>query len=318
MKRVNEKLQLTRGARKRGRPRADDLDAIARRIGKNHAAFIASMRLGIEHAWAAGKDLQRAKDIVGHGNWLPWLEQIGFEKRSAQRYLRLYGKFPDGLLKSDTVSHLTLLKLIASDPKEEQAAADSAEPVDMLHALVAATRRYGKLVEKFRPQIEQSMAEGNHTDWWSQAEMLRDKLTTLIDARGRRILKPRTPPTSLSRRSPRSRRLRVLRPSRPKIVITRARRSPFQRSTHTSLSPLTATPRILRRREGAARGRHATGSAADMSARSAAASGGTRCRPAVWRATASAPGVRQMWRRARECHRTRAEADLAPLQAPRR
>jgi hypothetical protein len=71
-----------------------------------------------------GRRLAECKTIVGHGNWLPWLErEFGWSDRTAERYINahdLAGKF-------DTVSNLDLplkaLYLLAasSTPKHVQA-----------------------------------------------------------------------------------------------------------------------------------------------------------------------------------------------------
>ena len=49
-------------------------------------------------AYDVGWDLIRAKDLCGHGEWLPFLEQAGIHERNAQRmmrYVRLVGEADD-------------------------------------------------------------------------------------------------------------------------------------------------------------------------------------------------------------------------------
>jgi Protein of unknown function (DUF3102) len=59
-----------------------------------YAAEAAAVRV-VEHAIGAGKVLIRAKAIVPHGGWLPWLAQhCDKSERTAQGYMRL-AKLPE-------------------------------------------------------------------------------------------------------------------------------------------------------------------------------------------------------------------------------
>ena len=53
-------------------------------------------RRTIAAAWEAGHCLQTLKDSLGHGAWLPWLEQNGIKARTASRLIKLCREFPDG------------------------------------------------------------------------------------------------------------------------------------------------------------------------------------------------------------------------------
>lgn len=55
-----------------------------------------------EKSFEVGNALLEAKAIVKHGEWLPFLTDIGIQERTAQRYMTLAGSD----LKSDTVSLL--------------------------------------------------------------------------------------------------------------------------------------------------------------------------------------------------------------------
>jgi hypothetical protein len=63
---------------------------LAARIRAEHEAAQSAMRSVVIHAIEAGKLLMEAKALVGHGNWLVWLEEnCGFSERTAQGYMRL-------------------------------------------------------------------------------------------------------------------------------------------------------------------------------------------------------------------------------------
>jgi len=80
-----------------GRPDLQALEAgsnrlptLAASINDHLAAAEAATRRGLEHAIAAGSLLLEAKELVGHGNWLAWLEancHVGV--RQAQAFMRL-------------------------------------------------------------------------------------------------------------------------------------------------------------------------------------------------------------------------------------
>jgi len=77
----------------------DALGALTATVHKEHEAAVVSMSYALEHAMAAGEALQKIKDILPHGRWLPWLrreckrsEQTldrPLSERTAQNYLRL-------------------------------------------------------------------------------------------------------------------------------------------------------------------------------------------------------------------------------------
>jgi hypothetical protein len=62
----------------------------------------ASTKRAAENALIAGRSLLEAKQLVKHGNWLPFLAEAGIPERTAQRYMTL----AESDLQSDTVSLL--------------------------------------------------------------------------------------------------------------------------------------------------------------------------------------------------------------------
>ncbi|AMJ63040.1 DUF3102 domain-containing protein [Bosea sp. PAMC 26642] len=67
--------------------------AVAKRI-------VDSQQLHLEMAVEAGRSLAGIKDKLGHGNWLPWLEQgCGIDQRTAQRYMATADAFGQKIYK---------------------------------------------------------------------------------------------------------------------------------------------------------------------------------------------------------------------------
>jgi hypothetical protein len=87
------------------------LPVLAAEIRAAHDAATAATQTALERARQAGKGLIEAKELVEHGQWLPWLKDLGLEPRMSQRYMRL-ARMDDA--KYDTVSHLTINEALAA------------------------------------------------------------------------------------------------------------------------------------------------------------------------------------------------------------
>jgi hypothetical protein len=63
---------------------------LAGAINQAHQDCVVAVRTSLNSALEAGKLLNEAKRRVGHGNWLPWLEDnVGFSEATAKRYMQL-------------------------------------------------------------------------------------------------------------------------------------------------------------------------------------------------------------------------------------
>ena len=119
----------------------DKLDQLAVRINREQAAAYGSARKAVEHAAECGRLLLNAKELVEHGEWLPWLEaNTEVSPRQSQNYMKLAGNWGEIESKYEPSSHLTLtgaLKLIAK-PKAKPEPHDEPESgwhVIMLHTI---------------------------------------------------------------------------------------------------------------------------------------------------------------------------------------
>ncbi len=83
----------------------------AARINAEHNAVVGAEREALLHAIKAGELLLAVKRRVGHGAFLPWMEEhCSFTPRCGQRYMALARALGT---KYDTVSHLTLSEALA-------------------------------------------------------------------------------------------------------------------------------------------------------------------------------------------------------------
>ena len=74
---------------------ATDLDGMAQRANAAHRLAHDAAARAVEHAMEAGCILLAAKAVVGHGNWLDWLDRnVEFADRTARLYMRLAETVP--------------------------------------------------------------------------------------------------------------------------------------------------------------------------------------------------------------------------------
>jgi phage N-6-adenine-methyltransferase len=95
--------------------------ALARRIQAAHEAAQASARTALESAILCGELLLEAKRLVGHGRFLPWLdENTTLGPRQAQRYMRV-ARNQDALRNASSETHLAGAMALLADAKGEPA-----------------------------------------------------------------------------------------------------------------------------------------------------------------------------------------------------
>ncbi len=117
---------------------------------------------------AIGADLNRAKMLVGHGNFGPWLDrEFGLSRRSAEQFMAAARRFGT---RSEVVSHLpagTLLELSAPSVPDELVdrvvAGELPASVSAIRAERISDRTYDRVYEvagSFLDRIEQLRPKG--------------------------------------------------------------------------------------------------------------------------------------------------------------
>ena len=64
------------------------LDQLAREVRSEHNAAQSAWESAVHHAHRAGQCLLEAKALCKHGEWLPWLRDVGIPRRTATEYMR--------------------------------------------------------------------------------------------------------------------------------------------------------------------------------------------------------------------------------------
>lgn len=84
------------------------LITLASEINSEHENCNIAILDGLQHAIKAGELLLQAKELVNHGEWLPWLKSnVSFSERTAQNYMRVFQRKNEILEKSATVADLS-------------------------------------------------------------------------------------------------------------------------------------------------------------------------------------------------------------------
>ena len=110
--------------------------------------------------WEIGKRLSQAKEQVGHGEWIPWIEEnLNYTRQTASSLIRVYESYPNG----NTSLHLNFSKVLAltsiKDEEERQDFIDSHEVEDMTtRKLQAEIKEYKAGLEEKEKQLEESTA----------------------------------------------------------------------------------------------------------------------------------------------------------------
>ena len=129
--------------------------------------ILEAQRKGGEAVLTIGKCLIEAKDMLPHGEWLPWLaEKVGYSEKTAQNFMRLAREFSNPQAIAD-LGATKALKLLALPPDErEKFVAD--------HNVIDMTTR--QLEQAIKERDEARMAAKQAEADQHAAEQARDKM----------------------------------------------------------------------------------------------------------------------------------------------
>ena len=129
--------------------------------------ILEAQRKGGEAVLTIGKCLIEAKDMLPHGEWLPWLaEKVGYSEKTAQNFMRLAREFSNPQAIAD-LGATKALKLLALPPDErEKFVAD--------HNVIDMTTR--QLEQAIKERDEAKAAAERAAAEQRAAEQARDKM----------------------------------------------------------------------------------------------------------------------------------------------
>ena len=129
--------------------------------------ILEAQRKGGEAVLTIGKCLIEAKDMLSHGEWLPWLaEKVGYSEKTAQNFMRLAREFSNPQAIAD-LGATKALKLLALPPDEREKFVADHNVIDM------TTRQLEQAIkerDEAKAAAEQAAADQR------TAEQARDKM----------------------------------------------------------------------------------------------------------------------------------------------
>ena len=137
----------------------------------------AHSRMAAESILQIGRDLMEAKQIAGHGGWLPFLQEIGFKPSTAENWMRLAREIEPGSALA-ALPYSKALALLSLPPEERE---DFARDADADSKSAAELRR---LIEERNKAAEAANAESNRAN---EAEKTIDILRKTLDERDEEI-----------------------------------------------------------------------------------------------------------------------------------
>lgn len=94
-------------------------DLTVKKIIELHESIIGGMRNVLQNAMVLGEELSNIKEKLGHGNWLPWIEQnVPFSERSARNYISIFKN--KELLNRQPIADLKSAMKFLSDGSHEE------------------------------------------------------------------------------------------------------------------------------------------------------------------------------------------------------
>jgi hypothetical protein len=166
------------------------LPDLAARIRAEHEATSSALKSSVGHAIAAGELLLEAKELLKHGQWLPWLaEHCAISERTAQLYMRCAKNRAAIEANTQRVADLTIneaaaLLMLSSDVQKLFDFAKQAEGLDG-DAFVSLCAQEGIAVMRANPfgAKEFSELEGEQLEWYSRV-LIGVKHGTPLEAAG--------------------------------------------------------------------------------------------------------------------------------------
>ena len=102
------------------------ITASGRTLGEMKAEIRIRMRNMVNNALEIGIDLMEAKDACRHGEWMPFLKEIGLSASTAANYMRI-AKEVSADSKVAQLPYTKILALLAAPPEEREELATAAE-----------------------------------------------------------------------------------------------------------------------------------------------------------------------------------------------
>lgn len=143
--------------------------------------ILEAQRKGGEAVLTIGRCLIEAKDMLRHGEWLPWLaEKVGYSEKTAQNFMRLAREFSNPQAIAD-LGATKALKLLALPAEEREQFVAEHDVIDMTTRQLEAAIKERDEARAHAQQAEQERSEAQQSAQKLQ-ETLHDVLEDRSDA----------------------------------------------------------------------------------------------------------------------------------------
>lgn len=140
--------------------------------------ILEAQRKGGEAVLTIGRCLIEAKDMLRHGEWLPWLaEKVGYSEKTAQNFMRLAREFSNPQAIADLGATKALKLLALPVDEREQFVAD--------HNVIDMTTRQleAAIKERDEARVHAQQAEQERSEAQQSAQKLREALDAMQQER---------------------------------------------------------------------------------------------------------------------------------------
>ena len=158
------------------------ITASGRTLEEMKAGIRIRMRNMVNSALEIGFDLMEAKDACRHGEWMPFLKDIGLSASTAANYMRI-AKEVSADSKMATLPYTKILALLAAPPEEREELAAAAE--DMSAAEIRRlTEERNRAAEAANAETARAnQAEADAKRFYDENAALRSQLNVMDQAR---------------------------------------------------------------------------------------------------------------------------------------
>lgn len=106
--------------------------------------------------WEIGKRLAQAKEQVGHGNWLKWVDDnLGYSERTTQQLIKVYQSYPN----TNMVSDLKFRQVLALTTVEEETRQEILEKENLEDKTVKETQEIIRRYKEEKRDLEEENKE---------------------------------------------------------------------------------------------------------------------------------------------------------------
>lgn len=144
---------------------------ITRSMEEITASARVNMQDMIHRAIGLGQDCLDAKELLGHGKFLPWLKQLGLSSSTAANYMKVAREVTPGS-RLESMSYSKVLALLAAPAEEREQLAEETEDKSAAHIKRLLSERNKALMAANSETTRANAAEADAKKFYSEIARL--------------------------------------------------------------------------------------------------------------------------------------------------